>query len=64
VCSQANATEYHQSVGQGASGLAALTPLGESGGAIDLEDVLAVEVTLLVELVWTEVNGCEGLQTA
>ncbi len=44
---------------------AELTPLGERGGAVQLEDVSTVEVAFLIEVVEDGgVDGGEGLQTS
>ena len=42
-----------------------MTPVGESGGAVELETVSAVETALLVEMILDgRMNGGEFLQTS
>ena len=64
-CCQTNANRSQLADGDEVSGHAQPTPLGKSGGAVQLETVSAVEVAFLVEVVMDGgVDGGEFLQTS
>jgi hypothetical protein len=64
-CCQTKANQSQFASKPRISGRADLTPLGESGGAVALEIIAAVEVAFLVEMVVDErVDGGEFLQTS
>ncbi len=64
-CCQTNANQSQFAPARRISGCAELTPLGKSGGAVELEVVPAVEVAFLIkEIVDGGMDGGEFLQTS
>jgi hypothetical protein len=62
---QTNANQFQFAPMRRISGRTELTPLVQSGGAVDLKIAPAVEVAFLVEVIVDGgVNGCEFLQTS
>ncbi len=64
-CCQTNANQSQFAPTHQISGCAEMTPLGEGGGAVELEVVPAVEVAFVVEVIMDRgMDGGEFLQAS